>query len=47
MKSEYAANQALQRVAQPTGWLTPSRCVRRKQSALERFLKAVFRGVAR
>ena len=42
-RSEYTANLALQRVVQPSGWLEPSRCVRRKHGAFKRFLKAVFR----
>lgn len=39
-RSEYSANQALaQAVRTPSGWVTPSRCVRRKESAFKRVLR--------
>jgi hypothetical protein len=41
MRSEYAANQALQRAEQPTGWLAPSRCIRKRQGAFKRLLRAL------
>ena len=42
IRSEYAANIALQRDPEPSGWLTPSRCIRKRQGAFKRLLRAVF-----
>ncbi len=42
LRSEYAANQALQTAVRSAGgWMAPSTCVRRKESAFKRLLKAL------